>query len=364
MHSAIIANRPSQQVYYYVGLEHIEKNTGRILPEAKEEVITTVKNKFVSGEILYGKLRPNLNKVAMAHRDGVCSTDILVLRPSTRLNARYLYHFMLSSKFVKDMSANVSGANLPRVSTRFLLEYTIPLPPFDEQTRIANMLDKADALRHKDHELLQKYNKLAQSIFYEMFGDPVENEKKWSMTTLKELGSWRSGGTPARNVPAFFHGSIPWLSSGELDEMYVGASKEHITEEAVKSSAAKLVCPGSLLLGMYDTAALKSSITTQELTCNQAIAFARLDDERCSTPFVYYYIQLAKEHLKRGQRGVRQKNLNLSMVKELPVIFPPLSMQRTFGETLAHLNSQKSIVQEAAGKSAFLFESLLSAHYN
>ena len=73
-----------------------------------------------------------------------------------------------------------------------------------------------------------------------MFGDPVANNKGLPKIKLGDLGKWQSGGTPSRKNSAYFEGDIPWLSSGELEEMYISDSKEHISQEAVNESALKL----------------------------------------------------------------------------------------------------------------------------
>ncbi|WP_210489884.1 restriction endonuclease subunit S [Rufibacter aurantiacus] len=291
--------------------------------------------------------------------------NAILIRPDlTESTSRYLFYYFTSEigrQSIEKISSATTQSKFNKTSFR---ELEIPLPPLHIQQQIVDTLDKANDLRKKDKELIRKYDELAKSIFYDMFGDPVTNEKNWKITPLGELGIWKSGGTPSRANSSFFEGSIPWLSSGELNDMYVSKSKEHITPEAVRDSAAKIITPGSLLLGMYDTAALKSSITKHELSCNQAIAFAKLDDSLCSTQFVYFYIQMAKEHLKRGQRGVRQKNLNLSMVKELPVIAPPLEMQRAFTSILNDLYKQKKIAERNAQQSDVLFNSMLWTNYN
>ncbi|MEL6718072.1 MAG: restriction endonuclease subunit S, partial [Bacteroidota bacterium] len=102
---------------FYVGLEHIEKNTGRLTSSVKFDEIKTIKNKFEEGQILYGKLRPYFNKVYLSKEKGVCSTDILVFQPSKYISSQYIFHLMRSREFVNAMSSNMSGVNLPRVST-------------------------------------------------------------------------------------------------------------------------------------------------------------------------------------------------------------------------------------------------------
>lgn len=102
---------------------------------------------------------------------------------SSKVSLRYLYYFLLSYDF-KNI---ISGSAQPQITIQGLQKLEIPLPPLHIQEQIADTLDKADALRRKDQELLQKYDELAQAIFYDMFGDPVRNEKGWLLSNLEEL---------------------------------------------------------------------------------------------------------------------------------------------------------------------------------
>lgn len=158
---------------FYVGLEHIEKNLGVLTAECGFENIKTIKNKFNVGEILYGKLRPYLNKVYLAKENGVCSTDILVLKTKKNCNAQFLTHLMLGVDFVNTMSENTSGVNLPRVSTKFILEYPINLPPIEEQNRIVQEIESrlsvADKMEQSIQESLLKAEALRQSILKKAF---------------------------------------------------------------------------------------------------------------------------------------------------------------------------------------------------
>jgi type I restriction enzyme S subunit len=158
---------------FYIGLEHIEKNIGKLTSHCGIEEIKTIKNKFKSGEILYGKLRPNLNKVYLTREEGVCSTDILVLKTRKNCNAKFLTQLMLGSDFVNTMSENTNGVNLPRVSTKFILEYKINLPPIEEQHQIVQEIESrlsvADKMEQSIQESLQKAEALRQSILKKAF---------------------------------------------------------------------------------------------------------------------------------------------------------------------------------------------------
>jgi type I restriction enzyme, S subunit len=162
-----------QEILFYIGLEHIRKNTGNLTSTVGEELIKTIKNKFKKGDILYGKLRPNLNKVHLAKQNGVCSTDILVLKLSNRCLAEYLLPIMLNNSFVNEMSENTSGVNLPRVSTKFILNYEIPLPPIEEQQLIVQAIESrlsvADAMEQSITQSLLQAEALRQSILKKAF---------------------------------------------------------------------------------------------------------------------------------------------------------------------------------------------------
>lgn len=156
----------------YVGLEHIESG-GRLLdiqPVANGDLAST-KFRFTPKHILYGKLRPYLAKIASPEFSGICSTDILPILPGPKLDRAYLLHYLRQPSMVEFATSRSSGANLPRLSPKTLADFEIPLPPLEEQKRIAAILDQADALRRTRQRAIERLNTLPQSIFYEMFGD-------------------------------------------------------------------------------------------------------------------------------------------------------------------------------------------------
>lgn len=234
------------------------------------------------------------------------------------------YGFYCAQTLKPQLEKASSSTTLPIVNKSRFSDLEIQYPPLAEQRRIASILDKADELRQKRQQAIEKLDQLLQATFIDMFGDPVLNNKKFPTKTLGELGGWSSGGTPSRTEPSYFKGEIPWYTSGELNAVYIEDSIERISELALDKSSAKLIPIGSLLVGMYDTAAFKSSITTVPSACNQAIAFGQLNSNLVNTLYIYYCIQLSKDSLKKMQRGVRQKNLNLSMIKSISIPFPDI----------------------------------------
>lgn len=124
-----------EQTFIYLGLEHIDSDTGKLVKRNEEHGsnILSTKNVFAHGDILYGRLRPYLNKVFMPNFDGICSTDILVLKTDVPLLLKYA---LLSGDFVAQAQSMMKGISLPRIGIKEFLNCKIPLPPIAEQQRI------------------------------------------------------------------------------------------------------------------------------------------------------------------------------------------------------------------------------------
>lgn len=125
----------------YLSLEHIESETNRIIDCGSASDVSSTKSVFRAGDVLYGKLRPYLNKVAVPDFGGICSTDILVLPPGEEVNAQWLMHFLSRPEIVSYANHHSKGVNLPRISFSKLAELEVLLPPVEEQARIVARLE-------------------------------------------------------------------------------------------------------------------------------------------------------------------------------------------------------------------------------
>jgi restriction endonuclease S subunit len=156
----------SHKEYLYLGLENIESGKGIYSDnfEAGKNILS-IKNVFHAGDVLYGKLRPYLNKVTVAKNEGVCSTDILVLKTDVPEILKYV---LLSDEFVKQISGLMKGVSLPRIGIKDFLNQKIPVPPLPEQQKIVTEIEKIeariaeaqialDAMPKHKNAVLQKY---------------------------------------------------------------------------------------------------------------------------------------------------------------------------------------------------------------
>lgn len=192
--------------------------------------------------------------------------------------------------------------------------------------------------------------------------DPIYNANNLPMMCLNDLGVWNSGGTPSRTNPAYFTGEIDWYSAGELNTLYLEGSIEKITEEAIQESAAKLFKAGSMLVGMYDTAAFKMGILKKASASNQACACIE-PNETVNIVWLYYSLQLMKEHFLSQRRGVRQKNLNLGMIKGFEIPIADRGKQDEFVCFAEQVDKSKVAVQKALDETQILFDSLMQEYF-
>lgn len=251
---------------WYLGLEHIERG-GRII--GRDTVagasVASTKFSFSAEHVLFGKLRPNLGKVARPEFEGVCSTDILPIRPGSRLDRSYLAHYLATPEMVKFAAARATGANLPRLNPRVLQGFPVPVPKLDDQRRIAAILDHADAIRTKRRQILAHLDDLTQSIFHDMFREAPERP-------LGEVCRFYSGGTPSKKDASLWSGDVPWFSAKDLKAPRLFDSIDHIADRVTMETSLRLLPQETVVVvvrGMILAHTLPVSLLDVPATINQ-----------------------------------------------------------------------------------------------
>ena len=229
-----------------------------------------------------------------------------------------------------------------------------------EQILICEKLDKLYEIIKSRRQELQFLDELIKARFVEMFGDPKYN--KSDLVKIGEIGALTSGGTPSRAKPEYFEGDIRWYSAGELNSLYLPDSVEHISQMALQQSSAKLFNKGTLMIGMYDTAAFKMGILTEDSSSNQACANLN-PRQGFNIVWLYYLFDIMKPVFLQERQGVRQKNLSLSKIKEFEVPFAPFELQNQFADFVKQVDKSKVVVQEALDKTQLLFDSLMQKNF-
>jgi type I restriction enzyme S subunit len=343
----------------YVGLEHIDSN-GKFINIGTVESgdLASAKFAFDSSHLLYDKLRPYLKKIARPFFEGVCSTDILPILPGSKVNRDFLFHCLRQQQLVDLATARSSGANLPRLSPKILEEFPIPLPPLPEQHRIAAILDKADALREKRRQAIAKLYTLLQSVFLEVFGDPVRNPKGWEVRALSELGALERGKSKhrPRNAPELLGGPYPLIQTGEVANAngYIKTYTQTYSELGLAQS--RMWPAGTLCITIAANIAKTAILTFDACFPDSIVGFT--PNELATTEFVQQWLSFRQKELEENAPESAQKNINLKILSDLRVPLPPIELQYRFTEAVRKIESIKDTSSKAATKMDELFQAL------
>ena len=267
---------------------------------------------------------------------------------------------MLGSDFIyRKFVGLAAGAVVKNLNTDLVKSVTVPLPPINEQRRIASILDKANELRQKRQQAIEKLDQLLQSTFIDMFGNPVSNPKGWDSSTLGEQCEVGSGSTPSRQNASYFEGDIPWVKSTEVDWGTIIHTSETISIEGKESARLKTYPKGAIILALYGQGITrgKSALLGIEATLNQACA-ALITKNSISNYFVFSYLRFSYENLRNQARGGNQENLNLNIVKSFPIYLPPKDLQEKWSKIALKIEDQKQKLYKQLDIQNNLFNSL------
>ena len=155
----------------YIGVENIEKETGRILKVEKvsDSNIKSSKNYFTRDDVLYSRIRPNLNKVALPDFDGLVSSEVFVINCGSEINKFFLTYILRSKKFVTYAMLNSSGANFPRVNKKIIEGYKIKVPPIELQNKFAEYVIKIEEEKKKLNSSLKELEDLFDALMQDAF---------------------------------------------------------------------------------------------------------------------------------------------------------------------------------------------------
>lgn len=278
-----------------------------------------------------------------------------------KADLRFLFYLM--------QTLNVDCQQHKRYWISKFAELEIPLPPLSIQKRIAEILNAADDLRRKDQELLKKYDELAESVFFDMFGNPVKNEKGWEISLIRNLvedskhalkagpfGSslkkefytetgYKIYGQEQVIANDAFYGNY-FISEKKFNELRSCAVKPHdVLISLVGSYGKTLIIPTDFLPGIINPRLMKISFNREKMN---PIFFSFL-----------FGTKVLQSHLATMTHGGTMPILNLGIVKDLKIILPPVALQNKFAEILTEIEEQKAKVQLALKESEDLFQRLM-----
>lgn len=357
----------------YVGLETIEGNTGQFLDgELSKTPEVPLANSFRFGpeHVLYGKLRPYLNKVALPDFEGKCSTEIIPLLPADGVDRRYLSYFLRSAGTVTRISDRTAGARMPRADMDFVLSLQLRLPPLDKQRRIVDILSRAERIVRLRREAQKKAAAIIPALFADMFGDPATNPNGWPVVPLgdalraADYGSSTKASETGAGVPLIRMGNVTYAGDLDLSDLkYVELEPADVERFRLQK--------GDILFNRTNSKELvgKTGLWNVDLDAVAASYFIRLRaNEDVVRPF-YVWAFMNTTHMKRvlfdtARGAIGQANINSKELKAFRIPVPSLAVQAKFEERCQSVRSIVIQQSEALKKAEATFQALLSRAFS
>ena len=324
-------------------------------------------SKFVikDGDLLLS-MSGNVKLCQWSRGQGLLNQRVVKLVPNERLQDRFFYWAV--QRVISKIESLAKKAVIANVSVSDLREFEIPLPPLEEQKRIAAILDKADAIRKKRQQAIELADQFLKSVFLDMFGDA---ERLWQVVNLEDIaaakkGSIRTGPFGSQLLHSEFTDSgIAVLGiDNAVNNEFRWAKPRYISEEKYESLKRYTVSPKDLIITIMGTCGrcaivpedVPAAINTKHLCC------ITLNLDLCVPEFLHAYFlmhPLALNYLRRESKGAVMDGLNMGIIKEMPVHLPPIEMQQRFAGIVDSVSEVGKSFDLHGGQTDVLFKSLV-----
>lgn len=281
---------------------------------------------------------------------GADGTKLLSAKISD-VNMKYLYYFFNTLSLPNDGYSR---------HFKYLKQVVIPLPNIQYQNKIANILDQAQRLIDKRKEQIALLDELVQSVFYDMFGDPVINDRAWNLEKLKNLGALKRGKSShrPRNAPELLNGPYPLIQTGDIANagLYLNDYTTTYSELGLKQS--KLWSKGTLCITIAANIAKTTIITFDACFPDSVVAFLNKENI-VNKMYIQIWMSFLQKIIEDGAPESAQKNINLKILGELDVILPPIELQNHFAEMVENIEKQKELLNKSLAELETNFNSLM-----
>lgn len=288
----------------------------------------------------------SIGKIGILTKEACSNQQINAIIPQDETDSRFIAYSVYAQRFVLESIANAPV--VPIINKTDFSKIRIGIPPKSTQFAIVSELDKINELIRLKKEQLKDFDNLAQSLFYEMFGDPVENEKGWEVKKIKDIATEKlSYGSGASAVP--FNKSVRYIRITDINE-YGELKDEKVSPNIFDEKY--LLAEGDILFARSGATVGKTYLHKQnEIPCIYAGYLIRLrPNELLVLPnYVYYYTKsnYYKSFICANQRVVAQPNINAKQYGDLDIPLPPLPLQRLFAQRIEQIEREKSEVQKS-----------------
>jgi type I restriction enzyme S subunit len=334
----------------YVGLEHIESGRMELLRWGTGAEVRSLKNRFFTGDILYGKLRPYLDKAVLADFDGLCSTDIIVISCSKRVLPDFLVQILHSREFIAFADSTTTGVNHPRTSWNALKEFGIRLPALPEQRAIASVLSTIRRSQSATREVVDAARQMKKTVMASSFSNG-----SWPRVTLGSVAHLIMGQSP----PSEFYNStgegLPFLQGkAEFSEKYPHSTK-YCTQKL------KVAPRGSVLMSVRAPVG-DTNVADRDYVIGRGVASFQLKSG--NNGFLFYVLSYLKPQIESLGTGTTFDSVNKGILEQIEIPLPPVEEQERLSTMLSNIDNkiavEESLLNELQGFYQTLLHELLS----
>lgn len=232
-------------------------------------------------------------------------------------------------------SSLIKDPAYPAIGLGEIENFEILVPEdFDDQIRIAHLLGKVEGLIAQRKQHLRQLDDLVKSVFLEMFGDPVKNDRQWKTQPFSQVGSFISGGTPSKSRDDYWVGEYPWVSPKDMKTPRIFDSEDHISDKVFDESSLKRIAPGHLLIvvrGMILAHSFPVAINMVDVAINQDMKAIKVNDS-LRVDYVFHCLNALKRQILKliTTAGHGTKKFDSDVMKTLLVPVPPPEIQDDF----------------------------------
>ena len=286
-----------------------------------------------------------------------------ILKVSDSINDRLIEYYLT----YKDLTEYISGAVVPKLTQKSLVAIPIPVPPIGEQERIVAELDLLQGIIEKKKEQLKAYDQLAQSVFYTMFGDPIDNPKAWETKNMGDIGDLQRGsGLSKKDLT---ENGFPCILYGQIHTRFGAFTRKHIAcipQELV--STAKIAHFGDIVMAITSED-VEGSCKSVAWMGDYDIAVgsdAAIYRHTLNPIYVSYYTQTKAFYFEKAKyaKGFKVTHISTKEIAKIPIHVPPLSLQQEFAEKIEAIERQKALVQQSIEETQTMFDSRMDYFFD
>lgn len=328
------------------------------------------RNMAFPGDVIFTQ-RGTLGQIAIIPKDArfpeyLISQSQMKLTPDgSKIDARFLYQYFRTPAALRRLLGQTQATGVPHINLGILKRFAVPVPPLDEQRRIAEVLDRAETLRAKRRAALAQLDTLTQSIFLDLFGDPVTNLKRWPMLMLRDVLAipLRNGLSPS--TTGSVSARVLTLSAVTGDRFNLEATKTSTFESTPPQAQSVhaddlLICRGNGNLRLVGKAYFPSQ-SMPDVTFPDTIIAARIDPHKINRLFLQHVwnsssVRRQIESLARTTNGTFK--VNQTILEGIAFPSPPSDLQQDFANRVASVENLKTIQRRSLAELDALFASL------